>query len=95
MTTKQHTQLPWTTVHGVPTLINSTTGHYIVIADVAPNGNQNDPEFIANADFIVRACNNHYELCYAIECFLQCFGDKEEKCISMAKEALKKAKGGL
>jgi len=53
------------------------------------------PEGKANAAFIVRACNSHYELLEALEDAVQCIEpDVYPSAYSAARAAISKAKGG-
>ena len=78
----------------------------IVVASCYPNDYQynyvvrpkNEAECIANADFIVRACNAHYDLLEALEVFLDTtsrrYGAEEiEEVRTLARAAIAKAKG--
>lgn len=63
-TNAKHTQLPWSNDPMQPTIwANDGDTKVATIADLPwKNGKSNWMEEQANAEFIVRACNSHYEL---------------------------------
>jgi hypothetical protein len=93
-TKAQHTPLPWT-YEGF-TSIFAPSG--LAVANTRADHFGAD-RAQANAAFIVRACNSHYEMVEALETLLadiddQGYGGVPSTNLPMAQAALAKAKGG-
>ena len=99
--TTGHTPLPWTIGRGRRWI---TSGEVDIarIHDVSKIG---EDEAVANAEFIVRACNSHYDLLDALETLLNMLPDSNmgeigvtantmHDIIITAEDAIAKAKGG-
>lgn len=100
----KHTPLPWEWVKQEdrdPILVSKLTGETII--DSAPyeniwfaTFNNNSDGIVPDAEFIVRACNSHYELVEALESAnFTYLGDQYVAVINpdVVKQALNKAKG--
>lgn len=93
MTEIKHTPLPWHYIEEWRGIYDSPDirGAQVRIAEIA-----NTPDYKANAEFIVRACNSHYELVEALESAnFTYLGDQYVAVINpdVVKQALNKAKG--
>ena len=91
-----HTPLPWKAFlswSGRPRIYAGE--HRIGQCPIHVNGKK---EGIANAEFIVRACNSHANLLEALETLVKCHEDggfvqPDDDVIITAKQAIAKAKG--
>ena len=89
----KHTPLPWTT--DGRTLVQEVDGKSYwsgqpYIADCLISQSMREPgNTKANADFICRAVNNHYELLEACKAALQAMRTIEKDCHDSAREQLK------
>ena len=61
----KHTALPWTTLDTECVLVEYKKGKFEEV--VKPGHTMTHEEAKANAEFIVKACDNHYELLEALE----------------------------
>ena len=87
MTIHTHTPTPWEVIWKT-----SVGNKEVVVADLdcLPNNDENE----ANAAFIVRACNAHYDLVEALEMLLQdCKEKGRSASYRQAESALKLARG--
>jgi hypothetical protein len=89
-----HTPLPWAFIDGTIT----TADEVFKIADpyCMPTVDTAPGEMEANADFIVRACNSHYELLTACEEFVRKVdaGEARSRCsYRQMRDAIAKARG--
>ncbi|MGZ8432797.1 MAG: hypothetical protein ACXWYM_00435 [Candidatus Binatia bacterium] len=98
MTKAQHTELPWKTNAMEVFTDAGKSSKRIAFATGKAQGDDNSLEELkANAEFIVRACNSHYELLEALQETWAHFGDamSDEEIALKEKSlaAIAKAKG--
>lgn len=93
--TNKHTPVPWCVVPGT-SAIHTEDGLYLGGANLRQGENE------ANAAFIVRACNSHYELLEALEALSEMLYaapnwmlQRYRLPISKARAAIAKARGDL
>lgn len=88
-----HSQTPWRALSAQPDIINIDNGNYY-ICTLSNKGDGYNPDQAANADFIVRACNNYQMLVDGIEEVLSS-GDLSETSLAgmFLSDILEKAKG--
>lgn len=91
MTQDKHSPLPWKTTNGYyGPIIDCPDGQERVCT---VDGARSPDEKEANAAFIVRACNNHYQLVEALK-YARRFLKPEDVDMAYIDQALSNAKGG-
>ena len=76
----KHTELPWRIKEGFSSIVGPNNKWVAAV----------QPEELFNAEFIVRACNSHYELLEAVQMTLDAL-NAQVPYSSVLKETLKKA----
>lgn len=103
----KHTPLPWGIHHGddYSAILNtpeSSTSEFIANIYSDDIGYTYEDDVVnrqANADFILKACNSHYELIEALNAIVRTQADSDSESVlayelaEIAEKALKKAKG--
>lgn len=83
-TERKHTPLPWRNPEGSVSLLAVQDGDAVKVADITGSV-QNPHAQAANADFIAKACNSHYDLLEACRSAWQHLSNPHSDVVSRQK----------